>query len=99
MAKSIREVYGSVLAELGETNQDIVVLGADLSGSAIKANVWSGAPPDRFFNMGIAESNMVATAAGLQSANPRFTVCRRNVYGVFDGARPDCDARRSAAAT
>lgn len=66
MAKSIREVYGSVLAELGETNHDIVVLDADLSGST-KSKMFGDAHPDRFFNMGIAESNMVATAAGLST--------------------------------
>ncbi len=64
MAKAIRDVYGSVLAELGETNKDIVVLDADLSGST-KSAVFGKAHPDRFFNMGISESNMVATAAGL----------------------------------
>lgn len=66
MAKSIREVYGSVLAELGEKNKDIVVLDADLSGST-KSKMFGQAHPDRFFNMGIAESNMVATAAGLST--------------------------------
>ena len=64
MAKAIREVYGSVLAELGQTNPDIVVLDADLSGST-KSGIFGKAFPDRFFNMGIAESNMVSTAAGL----------------------------------
>ena len=64
MAKQLREVYGSVLAELGETNPDIVVLDADLSGST-KSKLFADKHPDRFFNMGIAESNMVSTAAGL----------------------------------
>ncbi|MDL2300534.1 transketolase family protein [Clostridiaceae bacterium OttesenSCG-928-D20] len=64
MAKAIREVYGSVLAELGNDNKDIVVLDADLSGST-KSAIFGKAHPERFFNMGIAESNMVATAAGL----------------------------------
>ena len=66
MAKSIREVYGTVLAELGDTNQDIVVLDADLSGST-KTAIFKKAHPERFFNMGIAESDMVATAAGLST--------------------------------
>ena len=66
MSKAIRDVYGSVLAELGEKNKDIVVLDADLSGST-KSGVFGKAHPDRFFNMGIAESNMVATAAGLST--------------------------------
>lgn len=64
MAKAIRDVYGSVLQELGATNNDIVVLDADLSGST-KSGIFGKAYPERFFNMGIAESNMVATAAGL----------------------------------
>ncbi len=64
MSKAIREVYGTVLAELAEKNKDIVVLDADLSGST-KSAIFGKAHPERFFNMGIAESNMVATAAGL----------------------------------
>jgi len=66
MAKAIREVYGTVLAELGEKNKNIVVLDADLSGST-KSGIFGKAFPERFFNMGIAESNMVATAAGLST--------------------------------
>lgn len=53
MPKQIREVYGSVLAELGETNENIVVLDADLSGST-KSAIFGKAHPERFFNMGIA---------------------------------------------
>ncbi|MEG0036328.1 MAG: transketolase family protein, partial [Oscillospiraceae bacterium] len=66
MSKAIREVYGTVLAELAETNPNIVVLDADLSGST-KSGIFGKAHPERFFNMGIAESNMVATAAGLST--------------------------------
>jgi len=66
MAKAIREVYGTVLAELGEKNPDIVVLDADLSGST-KSAIFGKAHPERFFNMGIAEANMVATASGLST--------------------------------
>ena len=66
MSKAIREVYGTVLKELGETNENIVVLDADLSGST-KSAIFGKAFPERFFNMGIAESNMVATAAGLST--------------------------------
>lgn len=79
MPKQIREVYGSVLAELGETNKDIVVLDADLSGST-KSAIFGKAHPERFFNMGIAEQNMVATAAGM-------SVCGKipfvNTFTVF----------------
>lgn len=66
MSKSIREVYGTALAELAEKNKDIVVLDADLSGST-KSGIFGKAYPERFYNMGISESNMVATAAGLST--------------------------------
>jgi len=79
MAKAIREVYGTVLKELGETNKNIVVLDADLSGST-KSAIFGKAYPDRFFNMGIAESNMVATAAGLSTTGKVPFV---NTFTVF----------------
>ena len=79
MAKQLREVYGSVLAELGETNPDIVVLDADLSGST-KSKLFADRHPDRFFNMGIAESNMVSTAAGLAAVGKIPFV---NTFTVF----------------
>lgn len=79
MAKAIREVYGTVLKELGETNKDIVVLDADLSGST-KSAIFGKAYPERFFNMGIAESNMVATAAGLSTTGKVPFV---NTFTVF----------------
>ncbi len=59
-----REAYGATLAELGESNKDIVVLDCDLSKST-KTAVFGKKFPDRFFNMGIAESNMMSVAAGL----------------------------------
>jgi transketolase len=52
---------------LGGTNPDVVVLDADLSGST-KSAMFGKAYPERFFNMGIAEANMVSTAAGLAAA-------------------------------
>ncbi|MBQ4528572.1 MAG: transketolase family protein [Clostridia bacterium] len=58
-----RESYGAALAELGETH-DIIVLDADLSKST-KTEVFKKKFPDRFINMGIAEANMMSTAAGL----------------------------------
>lgn len=79
MAKQLREVYGSVLAELGEANPDIVVLDADLSGST-KSKLFTDRHPDRFFNMGIAESNMVSTAAGLAAVGKIPFV---NTFTVF----------------
>ena len=79
MGNAIREVYGNVLKELGETNKDIVVLDADLSGST-KSAFFGKAYPERFFNMGIAESNMVATAAGLSTTGKIPFV---NTFTVF----------------
>lgn len=79
MAKSIREVYGTALAELADKNENIVVLDADLSGST-KSGIFGKSHPERFFNMGIAESNMVATAAGLASVGKIPFV---NTFTVF----------------
>ena len=62
-----RDAYGEALAELGAENGNIVALDADLSGST-KTGVFAKKFPDRFFNMGIAEANMVGTAAGLAAA-------------------------------
>lgn len=64
MAKAIRQVYGETLAALGSENEKLVVLDADVSSST-QTKFFAAAFPERFFNMGIAESNMVATAAGL----------------------------------
>ncbi|MCR4990295.1 MAG: transketolase family protein [Lachnospiraceae bacterium] len=59
-----RESYGNALAELGAKNPDVVVLDADLA-AATKTGVFKKAFPDRFFDCGIAECNMVGVAAGL----------------------------------
>lgn len=61
-----RDVYGDVLVTLGEKNKDIVVLDADLSSSTRTAK-FAKAFPDRFFNMGISEQDLISTAAGLAS--------------------------------
>ena len=62
-----RDAYGETLAELGGENGDIVALDADLSGST-KTSLFAKKYPERFFNMGIAEANMMGTAAGLAAA-------------------------------
>ena len=67
MAKiATREAYGKALAELVSENENIVVLDADLSGST-KSGMAKKVAPDRHCNMGIAEGNMMAVAAGLAS--------------------------------
>ena len=62
--KATRESFGEAIAELGNTNPDIVVLDADLA-AATKTGIFKKAHPDRFFDCGIAECNMVGIAAGL----------------------------------
>ncbi len=57
-----RESYGEKLAMLGETNDRIVVFDADLA-EATKTSMFKKKFPNRFFDMGIAEQDMVATAA------------------------------------
>ena len=59
-----RQSYGEALAELGEKNTNVVVLDADLSG-ATKTSIFAKKFPDRFFDIGIAEQDMMGTAAGL----------------------------------
>ena len=65
--KAIRDVYGETLAQLGKENPDIVALDADV-GSSSKSIVFGKAFPERYFNVGVAEANMVAMAAGLATA-------------------------------
>jgi transketolase len=68
MSKKIatREAYGKALAELANLNKDVVVLDADLSKSTKTAD-FKAVCPERFFNMGIAEGNMMGVAAGLST--------------------------------
>ena len=62
--KATRQSYGEALLELGKENQNVVVLDADLS-SATKTNIFAERFSDRFINVGIAEQNLMGTAAGL----------------------------------
>lgn len=62
-----REAYGKALAKLGAENMDIVVLDADLSKSTQTA-FFAKEFPDRFFDVGVAEQNLIGTAAGLAAA-------------------------------
>ena len=59
-----REAYGKALVELGASNDKIVVLDADLAGATM-TKFFKAAYPDRFFDCGIAECNMMDVAAGL----------------------------------
>ena len=78
-----RDVYGKTLVELGRNNPNIVVLDADLSGSTRTA-FFAREFPDRFFNFGVAEQNMMATAAGLASCGKTVFV---STFAMFATAR------------
>jgi transketolase len=64
---ALREVYGRTLAELGRENRDIVVLDADLPPSTM-TKYFGQEFPERFFNVGIAEQNMIGIASGLAAS-------------------------------
>jgi transketolase len=67
LGAATREAFGKALVELGETNRDVVVLDADLSKSTYTAE-FGKKFPERFFQCGIAEANMVAIGSGLASS-------------------------------
>ncbi|MCH4006211.1 MAG: transketolase family protein [Eubacterium sp.] len=78
-----RAAYGEFLVEEGKVNPDLVVLDADLSAST-KTNGFAKAYPDRFFDMGIAEQNMMGVAAGLALSGK--TVCASS-FAMFAAGR------------
>ena len=79
MGKQLREIYGEILKEVGATNNDIVVLDADVSGST-KSAIFGKAYPDRFYNCGISEYAMAGMAAGLAKMGKIPFV---NTFAVF----------------
>lgn len=91
--KSIRAAYGKTLVELGKINKDIVVLDADLACSTQTA-MFGKEFPERFFNMGIAEQDMMATAAGLASQGK---IPFASTFAMFATARPYDQIRNSIA--
>jgi transketolase len=79
--ESQRKQYGRALVELGKERSDIVVLDADLSSSTRTAD-FASAFPERFFNCGIAEQNMIDTAAGLSASGKTVFVSTFAVFGT-----------------
>ncbi|MFC1511084.1 transketolase family protein [Candidatus Margulisiibacteriota bacterium] len=75
-----REVYGKTLVELGKENPNIVVLDADLAGST-KTSMFAKEFPDRFFNLGVAEQDMIGTAAGLAACGKTVFASTFAVFG------------------
>jgi transketolase len=78
-----RDVYGKTLLELGKQNKDIVVLDADLSSST-RTSLFAKEFPERFFNFGVAEQNMMASAAGLASCGKTVFV---STFAMFATGR------------
>ena len=81
--KATRDAYGEALLALGKKRPDIVALDADLSGST-KTNKFAKEFPDRFFNMGIAEQDMIGTAAGFALTGK---VPFASTFAVFETGR------------
>ena len=84
MAQETRNAYGEKLAELIKQNKDVVVLDADLTKST-KTNLAKEACPERHFNAGIAECNMMGMAAGLASSGK---IAFASSFAVFATGRP-----------
>lgn len=76
-----REAYGKKLAELGDKYPNIVVLDADLSGST-KTAIFAKKFPDRFFNMGVAEQDLMGTAAGLAACDKIVFVSTFTIFAT-----------------
>lgn len=83
MAKATREAYGAALAKLIEENKNVVVLDADLTKSTKTADAKKVCP-ERHFNMGIAEGNMMTTAAGIAASG--YTVFASS-FSIFATGR------------
>lgn len=88
-----RDAYGQTLVELGEKNSRIVVLDADLSGST-KTALFAKRFPERFFNAGIAEANMIGMAAGLAAGG---MIPFASSFAVFAAERAFEQIRQSVA--
>jgi transketolase len=80
---STRETYGKTLVELGRQNKDIVVLDADLSSSTM-TSFFAQEFPDRFFDCGLEEQNMVGIAAGLAASGKIVFV---STFAIFASCR------------
>jgi len=91
--QATRDAYGKALVELGRLHEDIVVLDADLSKST-KTAEFAKAFPERFFNAGIAEQNMMGMAAGLAAAGKKVFA---SSFAVFATGRAFEQVRNSIA--
>lgn len=78
-----RDSYGATLVELGAEHEDLIVMDADLA-AATKTGVFKKAYPERFFDVGIAESNMMCVAAGLAASGK---VVFASTFAMFAAGR------------
>lgn len=92
---STRDAYGKTLVELGKTNKNIVVMDADLSVST-KTSMFAKEFPERFFDLGVAEQDMISTAAGLASCGK---IVFASTFAVFGSGRAWDQVRVSVAYT
>lgn len=89
--KATRQSYGEALLELGKENKNIVVFDADLS-TATKTNIFAKEFPERFYDMGIAEQNMISTAAGMSTCGK---IPYASTFAVFAAGRAYDQIRNS----
>ena len=89
MTIALRDAYGEALLKYGGPNPDVVVLDADVSSSS-KSCYFAAKHPDRFFNVGIAESNMTGMAAGLASVGK---IPFANTFAIFFSTLGLCATR------
>ena len=89
--KATRQSYGEALLELGKENENVVVFDADLS-TATKTNLFAKEFPNRFFDMGIAEQNMISTAAGMATCGK---ISYASTFAVFAAGRAYDQIRNS----
>ena len=90
---NMRKAYGQALLELGRSNSKVVALEADL-GKSTMSNMFGAEFPERYFQMGIAEANMISAAAGLALTGH---VAFASTFAVFASGRPYDQIRSSVA--
>jgi len=93
-AKATRVAFGEALVRLGSENPDIVVLDADLSKSTM-TEYFARKYPGRFFDLGIAEGNMVGTGAGMALAGKIPFICSFACFVIGMSTPKTCATKRT----
>ncbi|MCF7954152.1 MAG: 1-deoxy-D-xylulose-5-phosphate synthase [Spirochaetales bacterium] len=83
-AAAMRDVFGKHLVEMGKTHPELMVLDADVSGST-RTGWFGDAYPERFYNVGVAEANMVDVAAGLATAGYHPVISTFSIFLALKG--------------